>query len=208
MSQIFGLNNEIKAKTWTTYSSIKLIKENLFQSQNQTEMNFDYDQRHIMLITDSEITWKLLYDMNILEHATSRVIFGSKFRNEKNSLLLFHQNIEKIKNAMSNGHTVVLLHLNRLYDSLYQVLNQRYIKIGTKQFSSISISDETVRVQIHPSFRFIIVSPISSAHHTSENANDHAPIAFLNRLEKHYISVNSLYDHDNKLLIDFITKVK
>eukprot|EP01084_Bolivina_argentea_P268492 456053_1 len=158
MSEIFGFNYGMANLMWNTYSSINLIKENILQSQNQTKMNSDYDQRHIMLITDSETTWKFLYDMNILQHVTSRVIFGSQFRNEQNSSLLFHQNIEKIKNAMSNGHTVVLLHLNKLYDSLYHVLNQRYIKIGSKQFSSISISDETIRVQIHPSFRFIIVS--------------------------------------------------
>eukprot|EP01084_Bolivina_argentea_P268488 456046_1 len=200
MSEIFGFNYGMANLMWNTYSSINLIKENILQSQNQTKMNSDYDQRHIMLITDSETTWKFLYDMNILQHVTSRVIFGSQFRNEQNSSLLFHQNIEKIKNAMSNGYTVVLLHLNRLYDSLYNVLNQRYLRIGSKQFSSISVSDEIIRVQIHPSFRFIIVSPISSAHHTSENDTEHSPIAFLNRLEKHYVPIKTLYNHHNKLL--------
>eukprot|EP01084_Bolivina_argentea_P200134 342275_1 len=195
-------------KIWTLYSSINLIKDNILETQ-QTEMNSDYDPRHILLIADSETTWKLyLYDMNILQHDTSCVIFGNHFKNEKNSSLNFYQNIEKIKNAMSNGHTVVLLHLNNLYDCLYHVLNQRYLKIGSKQFSSISISDETIRVQIHPSFRFIIVAPISSAHHTSENVNDHTPIAFLNRLEKHYIPINNLYDHHQQLLSTLEKKLK
>eukprot|EP01083_Nonionella_stella_P165887 553073_1 len=151
----------------------------------------NYDMRHVMLITDTEVSWKYLYDMNILQHNASRVIFGSKFKNDNSSLHL-HQNIDKIKNAMLMGHTVVLLHLDDLYDSLYDVLNQRYLTIGSKRFSNISIRNETIRVQIDPSFRFIIVIPTTHAHHTAKDSNAYTPVAFLNRLEKHYLSLKNL----------------
>eukprot|EP01084_Bolivina_argentea_P294342 506421_1 len=86
-------------------NAINLIRSNIIQSSSvkhsPTELN--YDMRHIMLITNSEVTWQYLYDMNVLKHSTSRVIFGSKFKNDKNSSLHLHQNIEKIKNAMSLG---------------------------------------------------------------------------------------------------------
>lgn len=104
-----------------------MTKENIRQSQQQTDLissnNHGYEMRHVMLITDTTITW------NVLEHNTSRDI-GNLF-------LHLHQNIEKIKNAMKSGHTVVLLHLDEVYDSLYDVLNQIYLKV------------ETIRVQIH-----------------------------------------------------------
>eukprot|EP01083_Nonionella_stella_P284069 966908_1 len=111
---------------------------------------------------------------------------------------------------MSVGHTVVLLH-DELYDSLYDVLNQRYLDVNGKRFSNISIRNETIRVQIHPSFRFIIVVPVASAHHTSDEPSQHTPIAFLNRLEKQYVTIENLRASHarnwEKLLLQFKARI-
>eukprot|EP01083_Nonionella_stella_P220629 789175_1 len=175
-------------------SALNLIRANITQSMskdNNPETQ-NYDMRHVMLITDTEALWKYLYEMDILQHNTSTVIFGNQFKNDQNSLLYLHQNLDKIKNAIVKGHTIVLLHLDYLYNSLYDVLNQRYWTIGSKRFSNIWIRNEMIRVQIHPSFRFIIVIPTTHAHHTAKDCNVHTPVVFLNRFEKHYLSLKNL----------------
>ena len=186
--------------TYDEMTAINLIRSNISQtaSEQKNPQTQNYEMRHVMLITDTEVSWKYLYDLDVLNQNTSRVIFGSKFKNDRNSSLHFHQQLESIKNAMVSGHTVVLLHLNELYESLYDVLNQRYLKVGTKRFCKIFIRDRSETVQIHPSFRFVIVVPTARAYHLSRNPNDHTPVAFLNRLEKqHFSFINLKGDREN-----------
>ena len=93
---------------------------------------------------------------------------------------------------MSSGGTVVLLHLDEIYDSLYDVLNQRYLSIDDKNYCNIAINDSEILCQIHPAFRIIIMMPRSYAHHTFKDKSKHTPVAFLNRLEKQYLNISEL----------------
>lgn len=51
------------------------------------------------------------------------IIFGSSFADDQEYRQIC-LNINRIKIAMELGHTVILINLNNLYESLYDALNQ------------------------------------------------------------------------------------
>ena len=202
---------------YSEFSSINLIKSNIEQSKYMAQLlndnnnnnnkkqkknknyninnNVSFDLRHIMMITNTEISWKYLHDLKIVTHNNSEVIFGSKFKSDINSSLILHQNIEKIKKSMINGNIVILLHLTELYDSLYDILNQKYLVVDNKRFSKISIRNETIKIEIHPSFLIIVVVPSIYAYHKDKNEDNHTPVAFLNRFKKYVIDNRSYVEY-------------
>ena len=113
------------------------------------------------------------------------------------STIYLHKTIERIRNSMSTGKVCVLLKLDRLYDSLYSVLNQRYINAEGQRFCSISLGQEKISCIIHKNFRTIVVMSKEEAHHICKDKDHynihhqckskHAPVAFLSRFEKHYL---------------------
>lgn len=61
---------------------------------------------------------------NILTH-NDIFIFGSEFYRHKNSGNIYLY-LNRIKNCMETGRILVLINLNELHESLYDMLNQRY----------------------------------------------------------------------------------
>eukprot|EP01084_Bolivina_argentea_P213002 361926_1 len=140
-----------------------------------------------MFIADSLCSWKLLFDSDILNIVQTEVIFGSTFENDINSTIHLHKTIERMRGAMLLGKVCVLLKLEQLYDSLYDVLNQRYSNVDGQEFCKVCIGGDAIQCQIHPSFRFIVVVPKDEAHHSCNNIENFTPVAFLNRFEKQYL---------------------
>jgi len=60
---------------------------------------------------------------NLLDMATTSIIFGSSFDDDQGYQQIC-LNINQIKIAMELGRTVVLCNLDKLYESLYDALNQ------------------------------------------------------------------------------------
>ena len=115
--------------------------------------------------------------------------FTSKFATEQENCLTFrhfffvfevgfYHNINKIKNCMKMGKMVVLLYLEELHDALYDMLNQRYTRIGNKLFCRIAMGAESVICPVHESFKCIVVASKLDAY------TGKIPVAFLNRFEK------------------------
>ncbi|ETO22336.1 hypothetical protein RFI_14862 [Reticulomyxa filosa] len=113
------------ADVWKSCSPLKLINDNIKQMRS-VDKSPTYDMRNIMLITESPFLWKILFDSGIILMDSAEVIFGSRFVGDVVSTQYLYHVIEKVRNAMNTGKTCVLLKLERLYDSLYDVLNQRY----------------------------------------------------------------------------------
>ncbi len=102
---------------------IELIRENVNSQQ----------ARHLMLLTKNNAALGALFDMNLLKHLQSEVIFGSEFPNDQTDLQIC-LNLQKIKTCMASGKTVILVHCESLYESLYDLLNQHYISYGAQRF--------------------------------------------------------------------------
>ena len=117
---------------------MQLIGKNVEQTKDpKRNTNDTYELRNIMMITDNSALFKVLFDAKILKLNKTHIIFGSKFDEDKNSNVYLYRTIEKVRSAMSRGETCILLKLDQLYHSLYNVLNQRYITIDNQRFCKV-----------------------------------------------------------------------
>lgn len=107
---------------------IDMIKEAL------TRKTTEDDNRYLLLLTTDENALNLInnYILNELDDSNIKIVFGSSFPNDQKYSQICRK-IHQIKLSMELGKTVVLLNLENLYESLYDVLNQFYYKFGDNE---------------------------------------------------------------------------
>jgi hypothetical protein len=54
---------------------------------------------------------------------------------------------------METGRTAILLNLDNLYESLYDVLNQYYICSGGNRYVDLGLQTHRVRCRVHDDFK-------------------------------------------------------
>jgi len=114
------------------------------------------DARHLMLLTKNNAALSLLFDREILRQEKTEIIFGSDFPLDQTDLQIC-LNIQRIKVCMAEGVTVVLVHCESLYESLYDLLNQHYTTWGGMKYVRLAFGSNTRQCPIHPNFRVICV---------------------------------------------------
>lgn len=120
--------------------------------QNITEP----DARHLMLLTKNNVALGMLFDHTILSHENATVIFGSDFPLDKTDLQIC-LNLQRVKHCMANGVTLVLVHCEALYESMYDLLNQHYTEAGGQLWVRLAFGTHSRLCPIDPSFRVIVV---------------------------------------------------
>lgn len=70
-----------------------------------------------------------------------------------NMLIQICRFINRIKICMETGCTVVLLDLENLYASLYDVLNQYYSHYGDNKYVDLGLKTHKVRCRVADNFR-------------------------------------------------------
>ena len=65
------------------------------------------------------------------------------------------RNINQIKICMETGRTVILLNLENLYESLYDVLNQYYIYLGDSRYVDLGLQTHRVKCRVNDNFKYI-----------------------------------------------------
>ena len=68
--------------------------------------------------------------------------------------LQVYKNINQIKICMETGRTVILLNLENLYESLYDVLNQYYIYYGDKRYVNFGLHTYRAHCRVHDDFKW------------------------------------------------------
>jgi hypothetical protein len=139
------------------------------------------DARHLMLLTKNNAALSLLLDREILKQDKTEIIFGSDFPLDQNDLQVC-LNIQRVKLCMSEGITVVLVHCESLYESLYDLLNQHYVEYGGQTYVRLAFGTYTRLCPIHRLFRVVVVVE------TVEAYTKLAP-PLLNRFEKQVPSI-------------------
>lgn len=137
----FGELSMVIPSHWKSIEVEKLISQNLCESE----------ARHLMLLTRNNAALSLLLDKNILKQENLEIIFGSdfplvsenypsfvivsnfEFSQDQNDLQVC-LNIQRVKLCMAAGITVVLVHCESLYESLYDLLNQHYVGGNVHQY--------------------------------------------------------------------------
>ena len=160
------------------------------------EMNLDDKSmaRHLMLLTTNNAALPLLFDCSIVNLSDTLVLFGSDFPEENNDNFALSLQLQKIKLAMSDGKTVVLVHCESLYESLYDLLNQHYVVVEQKKFARLAFGESSVMCSVHDEFRIIVIAEASDAYTKLA-----AP--FLNRLEKHTFNRDDMMNDEHSVLM-------
>ena len=162
-------------------SPMGLIRANLSSSSS----SFHEETRYLLLLTENYAALDiLLKSSNLWPGNTSdhvRVLFGSHFPRDQDYSKAC-SNINKIKFCMETGKTVILLHLELLYESLYDTLNQYYMKISDRRYIDLGLGTHRMKCLVHNEFKLIVIAEKDTVYNTF-------PTPLINRLEKHLLTM-------------------
>lgn len=82
------------------------------------------------------------------------VLFGSSFPKDKEYTQVC-RNINQIKICMETGRTVILLNLENLYESLYDLLNQYHIVLGNSRYVDLGLQTHRVKCRVDKDFKYV-----------------------------------------------------
>uniref|UniRef100_A0A8C5I3M9 RING-type domain-containing protein n=1 Tax=Gouania willdenowi TaxID=441366 RepID=A0A8C5I3M9_GOUWI len=95
---------------------------------------------------------------------------------------------------METGQTVVLLNLQNLYESLYDALNQYYVTLGDQNYVDLGLGTHRVKCRVNKVFRLIVIEE-------KEVVYEQFPLPLINRLEKHYLDINTVLKPEQRDLV-------
>eukprot|EP00731_Ephydatia_muelleri_P024235 Em0016g506a len=190
-------------------SQLELIKASL----KTRETTWHGENRYLLFLTENYAALRILHhylhdavqisptksrdqtdeqtDTLNLAHMEPFVLFGSSFPRDKEYTQVC-RNINQIKICMETGRTVILLNLESLYESLYDVLNQYYIYHGGNRYVDLGLQTHRVKCRVHDNFKLILIAEKAAVY-------EKFPTPLINRLEKHFVltkSILSNWQHD------------
>ncbi|XP_052808680.1 E3 ubiquitin-protein ligase rnf213-alpha-like isoform X1 [Mya arenaria] len=172
-----------------------LIRACLFDT-NKTKS----ESRYMLLLTENFGALSII--QQLLQTKSNEIrpitIFGSSFRSDQEYTQVC-RNINKIKVCMETGNTVVLLNLDNLYESLYDALNQYYVYFGGERYVDLGLGTHRVKCPVHKHFRLIVVAE-------KQTVYKKFPIPLINRLEKHFLTVNTILNESQQQLVVALEK--
>lgn len=157
-------------------SAIDLVRENLTSTAS----------RHLMILSKNETVLNLLFGCQIIDERNVSVLLGSRFKDDLDELHLITQ-INKVKQAMAKGKVAILLNNENIYESLYDVLNQRYVRQRDpdtgkeKLMLRLAIGKRSQLCVVEPGFKLIVIVQQSHAY-------DNLDLPLLNRFEKQVVT--------------------
>ena len=174
-------------------SAVGLIQANL-QKVSVTNLG---ESRYLLLLTKNYAALNIIRQ-RILNDDDPVIIFGSSFLRDQEYTHVC-RTINRIKVCMATGRTVVLLNLNKLYESLYDALNQYYVYHGGQRFVDLGLGNHRVKCQVHKDFRLILVAEQIEVY-------DKFPIPLINRMEKHFLAMESVLSPGQQVIVDRVNE--
>ncbi|XP_041751484.2 E3 ubiquitin-protein ligase rnf213-alpha-like [Coregonus clupeaformis] len=168
-------------------STIDLVKQNI------VSICQDEECRYLLVLTKNYAALQILQQTFFSDHNHPEIIFGSSFPKDQEYTQIC-RNINRVKICMETGQTVVLLNLQNLYESLYDALNQYYVSLGGQKYVDLGLGTHRVKCRVHKDFRLIVIEE-------KEVVYKQFPIPLINRLEKHYLDINTVLKNDQKEIV-------
>lgn len=172
-------------------NTIDLVKQNIYNDFQDGEC------RYLLVLTQNYAALQILQQAFFKGEQQPEIIFGSSFPRDQEYTQIC-RNINRVKICMETGQTVVLLNLQNLYESLYDALNQYYVQLAGQKYVDLGLGTHRVKCRVHPKFRLIVIEE-------KEVVYKQFPIPLINRLEKHYLDINTVL---NKLQRDIVEELK
>eukprot|EP00092_Neocalanus_flemingeri_P023314 GFUD01025278.1.p1 GENE.GFUD01025278.1~~GFUD01025278.1.p1 ORF type:complete len:2291 (+),score=510.26 GFUD01025278.1:413-6874(+) len=152
------------------------------------------DTRYVLLLTKNNAALSILQMPRLLGFQKFEILFGSSFPGDQEYSQIC-ANINRIKICMETGVQVVLCNLDNLYESLYDALNQQYSYMGGSRYVDLGLGTHRVKCRVHPDFRLVLVAE-------DKDVYSRFPIPLINRLEKHFLGMETILQHGFTNLVD------
>ena len=197
--QLENDKRDLKNNIDNNYDMIRCISENLF----------DKDSRYLLLITRNSLDLDLInFLLDEIKQSNSekykndkfetKYLIGSTFVNDKKEL--YRENIlGTIRNEMETNNLLILKNLESIYTSLYDLLNQDFMKIDNKYYTRISFGLWKPLSHINKNFKIIVI--------INEKNVCYEDPPFLNRFEKHIFNLENLLNKEEKKLAKEIYEI-
>ncbi|KAK0137548.1 E3 ubiquitin-protein ligase rnf213-alpha [Merluccius polli] len=183
--------------TLTVFTEMLLIKPNLesidvtdLVRQNILAVGQEEECRYLLVLTKNYAALQILQQTFFSNNKQPEIIFGSSFPKDQEYTQICC-NINRVKICMETGQTVILLNLQNLYESLYDALNQYYVYLGGQKYVDLGLGTHRVKCRVHNDFRLIVIEE-------KEVVYKQFPIPLINRLEKHYLDINTVLKKEQK----------
>lgn len=173
-------------------SAIDLVRQNI------TSIGQDEECRYLLVLTKNYAALQILQQTFFTQQAQPEIIFGSSFPKDQEYTQIC-RNINRVKICMETGQTIVLLNLQNLYESLYDALNQYYVCLGGQKYVDLGLGTHRVKCRVHKDFRLIVIEE-------KEVVYKQFPIPLINRLEKHYLDINTVLGGEQKKIVKELEK--
>ena len=190
--QLENDKNDLKNNIDNNYDMIRCISENLF----------DKDSRYLLLITRNNLDLDLInFLIDEIKQSNSekykndkfetKYLIGSTFVND-NKEVYREDILGTIRNEMKTNNLLILKNLESIYTSLYDLLNQDFMKIDNKYYTRISFGLWKPLSHINQNFKIIVI--------INEKNVCYEDPPFLNRFEKHIFNLENLLNKEEKKL--------
>ena len=171
-------------------SQLGLIRSSLksYESADENVTTLYSDNRFLLFITENNSALHIL-ETNLLANKAPFILYGSSFPRDHEYAQVC-RNINHIKLQMESGRPVVLLNLENIYESLYDLLNQCYTRLPRGRYIDLGMRSHRIRCRVHEDFRLIIIADHNKVFTTF-------PSALINRLEKHFVLSSTILDKES-----------
>ena len=157
------------------YDVLKRIKENIN----------DLNSRYLLLILNSSTGIFLLSSILSKIHKDYIIYIGSNFEEDINKEEYVLKVLNKIQVYMERSNILILINLESVYPSLYDLFNQNFTVVSNKNYARLALGSNTnIFSYVNDEFRCIVNVDI-------DKINNQEP-PFLNRFEKQIISFDYL----------------
>ncbi|KAJ8251476.1 hypothetical protein GJAV_G00221750, partial [Gymnothorax javanicus] len=173
-------------------SAIELVRQNI------SAIGQDDECRYLLVLTKNYAALQILQQTFFSDQHQPEIFFGSSFPKDQEYTQIC-RNINRVKICMETGQTIILLNLQNLYESLYDALNQYYVCLGGQKYVDLGLGTHRVKCRVHKDFRLIVIEE-------KEVVYKQFPIPLINRLEKHYLDINTVLKSEQKELVRALEK--
>lgn len=169
--ETFKHNLRLSANMNFNFSTVELIRSSF--------LDVSSNSRYLLVMTEEYAAYNILLQTVLKGCNDIVVIFGSSFPKDQEFTQIC-RDINKIKICMETGRSVILLNMENLYESLYDVLNQYYVYLGGEQFVDLGLGTHRVKCKVSKKFKLIVIADKNLVYESY-------PIPLINRLEKHFL---------------------
>ncbi|XP_067411298.1 E3 ubiquitin-protein ligase rnf213-alpha-like isoform X2 [Emydura macquarii macquarii] len=172
-----------------TRHTLHLLQENLDKKQT------GFVSRYLLLLTTNQAAFQIIQMTKLMDIENCDIIFGSGFPQDQEYSQVC-RSVNRVKICMETGRPIILLNIHNLYESLYDALNQCFVRLGGNYYVDLGLGTHRVKCRVKEEFRLIVIEEKNVVY-------TQFPTPLLNRLEKHCLEMNTILNWlQNKLRED------